>query len=137
MPTNSPSSTTTSMNVNDSPAVRTAIGREIADTPAALAAVAPARLAPAVGSTGINSGMNTQTQVPASAVVIRDVDSTVITGSHKSASDDVSKNFSTDAFKNQGGPRSQMPGQQNSRNYNENGRAFKSTSNSPDSDAGN
>jgi hypothetical protein len=111
------------------------MGREIPDNPASLAAVAPARLAPAVGSTGINSGMNVQTQVPATTA--KDVDSTVICGSHKSGSDDVSKNFSTDQFKNQGGPRSQMSGQQNSRNYNENGKAFKSTGNATDSDAGN
>jgi hypothetical protein len=123
------------MNVNDTPAVRVAIGREIPDNPAALAAVAPAKLAPAAGSTGINSGMNVQTQVPATTA--KDVDSTVICGSHKSASDDVSKNFSTDAFKNQGGPRVQQPGQRNSKFYDENGKAFKSTSNSPDSDAGN
>jgi hypothetical protein len=42
-----------------------------------------------------------------------------------------------DEFKNSPSPREQMCGQQNSRNYRENGTAFKSTSNSPDSDAGN
>jgi hypothetical protein len=119
------SCTTTSVNVADTPASRTPIGREIPDTPASLAAVAPAKLAPAAGSTGINSGMNVQTQVPATSA--KDVDSTVICGSHKSSSDDVSSKFSTDQFKNQGGPRSQMPGQQNSRSYDESGKAFKST----------
>lgn len=44
---------------------------------------------------------------------------------------------SMDQTANAGGPRQQMRGQQNSRNYQENGRAFESTSNSPDSDSGN
>jgi hypothetical protein len=42
-----------------------------------------------------------------------------------------------DAFTNPGGPREQMSGQRDSKNYNEDGTAFKSTSNSPDSEAGN
>lgn len=41
------------------------------------------------------------------------------------------------AIKNASGPRTQMRGQRDSRNYIENGKSFKSTSNSPDSDAGN
>ena len=44
---------------------------------------------------------------------------------------------SMDQIASTGGPRQQMRGQQNSRNYNENGKAFKSTSNSPDSNSGN
>lgn len=50
--------------------------------------------------------------------------------------DDICKS-SMGAIKNASGPRTQMRGQRDSRNYNENGKSFKSTSNSPDSDAGN
>jgi hypothetical protein len=42
-----------------------------------------------------------------------------------------------DSIANTGGPRAQMRGQRDSKNYNENGKAFDRTSNSPDSDAGN
>jgi hypothetical protein len=38
---------------------------------------------------------------------------------------------------NNGGPREQMQGQRNSRNYSENGKAFRSTDNAADSDGGN
>lgn len=51
----------------------------------------------------VTSGMNVQTQVPAPQA--KDVDSRVIEGSHTSGSDNVSAKFSTDAFKNQNGPR--------------------------------
>jgi hypothetical protein len=44
---------------------------------------------------------------------------------------------SMDQIADNGGPRSQMKGQRNSKNYSENGKAFRSTSNSPDSDSGN
>jgi hypothetical protein len=42
-----------------------------------------------------------------------------------------------DQIANTGGPREQMSGQRNSRYYDESGKPFKSTSNSPDSDGGN
>lgn len=131
---NSTSSTTSSMNIADTPASRTPIGREIPDSPAALAAQAPAKLAPASGTQAVLPGSQNSQMT---AVTVKRVDCTVLQGSGSTSSDDVSKNFSTDQFKNASGPRTQMQGQQDSRNYNENGKAFKSTSNSPDSDAGN
>jgi hypothetical protein len=55
---------------------------------------------------------------------------------HRGGSPDTVK-ASIDQIANNGGPRSQMKGQRNSKNYNENGKAFRSTNNSPDSDSGN
>jgi hypothetical protein len=129
MSSNSPSSTTTSINVADTPAFRTAIGRDIADNPASLAAASPARLAPAVSADSINFGLNVGSQVVVGP--IKPMDCKTITGSNPGdhripAKDGVTA--AIDAIKNQGGPRSQMPGQQNSRSYDESGRAFKSTS---------
>jgi hypothetical protein len=131
---NSTSSTTSSMNVSDSPAARAAIGREIPDNPASLAAASPARLTPDAGNA---SGMNGSQNSAVPTVTIRRVDCTVIQGSGSTSSDDVSKSVSTDQFKNASGPRQQMQGQQDSRNYVENGKAFKSTPTGLDSDAGN
>ena len=128
------SSTTTSMNIADTPASRTPVGREIPDSPATLAAQAPARLTPAAVDAGGMGGCQ-NSQVP--TLTVKRVDATVIQGSGSTSSDDVSGKFSTDQFKSQGGPRQQVAGSRDSRNYDENGKAFKSTSNSPDSDAGN
>ena len=55
----------------------------------------------------INGGLTTGYQVR--PIVVKDVDSTVITGSHKSSSDDVSRSVNMDAFKNQSGPRGRVP----------------------------
>jgi hypothetical protein len=127
------SSTTSSMNVADTPAARAQIGREIPDSPASLAAVAPAKLTTDPASSPYTVG----SQITVGP--IRPVDRKTITGSYPGdsrSSGDTAK-ASMDAIANNGGPREQMKGQQDSRNYNENGKAFKSTSNSPDSEAGN
>jgi hypothetical protein len=127
------SSTTSSMNVADTPATRAQIGREIPDSPASLAAVAPAKLTtdPATSPYTVGS------QVTVGP--IKPVDRKTITGSYPGdsrSSGDTAK-ATMDAIANPPAPRSQMRGQQDSRNYNENGKAFQSTSNSPDSDQGN
>jgi hypothetical protein len=54
---------------------------------------------------GINSGIAVTQNSEVRPITVKDVDSTVITGSHKSGNDNVSAKFSTDAFKNQAGPR--------------------------------
>lgn len=102
---NSPSSTSTSMNVADTPASRTAIGREIPDSPAALAAASPARLTAEPSKDSINSGLTCGSQIP--MITVKETDSTVITGSHKGAPSE-RRTVSTDEFKTQGGPRSQV-----------------------------
>ena len=100
------STPTSSNNLNATPQARPAIGRE--ETLDRTHPSAPAERAgntlprEASGDTTM-SGMVVGSQLP--AIVAKDVDSTVLQGSHKSGSDDVSKNFSTDAFKNQAGPR--------------------------------
>jgi hypothetical protein len=53
----------------------------------------------------VTSGMSVQPNSEVRPISVKDVDATVITGSHKSGSDDVSAKFSTDTFKNQAGPR--------------------------------
>lgn len=127
------SSTTTSLNVVDTPAARAAIGRPIMDSPAALSAASPARLTPDSGTSPYTVG----SQVAVGP--IKPVDRKTITGSYpgdsRSSGDSVAGPM--DAIKNPPAPREQMRGQQDSRNYNESGKAFQSTSNSPDSDAGN
>ncbi len=101
---NSPSSTTTSMNVADTPAVRTAIGREIPDTPQSLAAASPAKLTAEPSKDSINSGMTCGSQLPAPAA--KPVDANHLEGSNKG--DHRAPNTGTgvtDQFKNQAGPR--------------------------------
>ena len=89
-------------------------------------------------SVNTTSGMSVGSQVVVGAM--KPVDSKTLVGSYAGdhripAKDGVTATL--DALKNAGGPRSQMAGQQNSRNYNESGKAFESTSNASDSDAGN
>ena len=55
--------------------------------------------------TDINSGITASQNSEMRPVMVKDVDSTVIEGSHSSSSDDVSKDFSMESFKNQAGPR--------------------------------
>jgi hypothetical protein len=55
-----------------------------------------------VAPTGVKPEPTGAQDIP---IVVKDVNSTVIEGSHKSGSDDVSSKFSTDSFKNQAGPR--------------------------------
>jgi hypothetical protein len=126
------SCTTTGLAVNDSEANRTPIGRPLADNPATLAAASPARLTP---DAGLPYTVGSQVSVGP----IKPVDRKTITGSYPgdSRSSGDSAKAAMDHIANVGGPRTQMAGQQNSRNYNENGKAFKSTSNPPDSEAGN
>jgi hypothetical protein len=132
MPTNSPSSTTTFGKTTNPQ-----IGRPIPDNPASLAAVAPAKLPGSPSTDSINSGMSVGSQVVVGPVKRVGIYTTTPDDAPMDQAPDVSAAFSTDAFKNQGGPRVQQPGQQNSKFYLENGKAFKSTGNAPDSDAGN
>jgi hypothetical protein len=127
------SATTSSMNISDTPAARAAIGREIPDSPASLSAASLARLT----TDPATSPYTTTSQVVVGP--IRPVDRKTVTGSYPGdsrSSGDTAK-AAMDQIANVGGPRTQMKGQQDSRNYNENGKTFKSTSNSPDSDSGN
>lgn len=124
------SSTTSSMNVADSPAARAAIGREkvgILSSPARLTPAAP-------DASGMGGAQNSQ--VPTS--VIKRVDCTVLAGSGTTSSDscgDVVK-AAMDKIANAGGPRTQMQGQQDQRGYQESGKAFRSTPTGLDSDSG-
>ncbi|MGA9932227.1 MAG: hypothetical protein WBQ13_14875 [Terriglobales bacterium] len=120
-------------------------GRAIPDSPASLATAAPARL-PGSGdplSDSVNSGMSVGSQLPApiaKSVDARDVSADFNFGRASHPGDSRAPNTGagvTDQFKTQGGPRTQQPGQQNSKFYREDGKGFQSTSNSPDSDAGN
>jgi hypothetical protein len=76
------------------------------------------------------------------AFVVNNKNYTVLEGSYKGtkpagAKDGVTASLET-ASGSKKGPRDQMAGQQNSRNYNEDGKAFRSTPcNLSDSDAGN
>jgi len=95
------------------------------------------RLAGSTSTDSINSGLNTQTQVP--APLAKPIDRQTITGStpgNFNKSGDTAK-AAMDQIANPPAPREQMRGQQNSRNYNEQGKGFQSTSDSSDSDAGN
>jgi hypothetical protein len=154
MAANSRSScTTTNLAVGDNEARRTPIGRPISDTPADLAAHAPAKLAPttaapavapATPASGVNNrdrGMVAQmnTNPHSLPINIKPVDRKTLAGStpgdHRAPNTGAGV---TDKFKVQGGPRTQMPGQRNSRNYNEDGKGFQSTPvNLSDSEAGN
>jgi hypothetical protein len=108
---------------------RVQIGREIPDNPASLAAAAPAKLTKDGGSFTATS------QVTVGP--IKPVDSKTLGGSYPGDHRVPAAPVNMDAFTNPGGPREQMSGQRDSKNYNEDGTAFKSTSNSPDSEAGN
>lgn len=81
------------------------------------------------------SGMGCLSQVFVG--VTKSVDAKTIEGSTPGDHRVPAAPVSMDEFKNSPSPREQMRGQQDSRNYRENGAAFKSTSNSQDSDAGN
>ncbi|MGC2474460.1 MAG: hypothetical protein WA485_08995 [Candidatus Sulfotelmatobacter sp.] len=70
-------------------------------------------------------------------IVVKQVDHNALQGSNQGDHRVPAAPVSMDEFKAPPSPRQQMRGQQDSRNYRENGAAFKSTSNSPDSDAGN
>jgi hypothetical protein len=131
--TRNTSATTTGLTVGDNEASRTPIGRPLADNPATLAAASPAKLTPDAGT----SPYTATSQV--GPITVKPVDRRTLQGSYPGdsrVSGDTAKN-AVDQIANTGGPRTQMRGQQDSRNYNESGAAFKSTSNSPDSDAGN
>ena len=86
----------------------------------------------------INSGMSVGASVL--PIKVKPVDFKSLAGSfagdHRAGSPDTVKS-SMDQIAAPPSPREQMRGQQNSKNYSENGKAFKSTSNGADSDAGN
>lgn len=123
---NSTSTVTSSMNVSDTPASRTQIGREIPDNPASLAAASPARLAGVPSADSINSGMACGSQLPAPTA--KPVDSKTIVGSypgdHRAQSGDTAK-ASLDACADNGGPRNSVGQFKNSRN--DKGAGFQST----------
>ena len=131
--TNMSTPTSSTLNGDSKGQPRTPIGRPLADNPATLAAASPAKLTPDAGTSPYTVG----SQVNVGP--IKPVDRKTIQGSYPgdSRSSGDSAKAAMDAIANNGGPRTQMHGQQDSRNYNENGKAFQSTSNSPDSDAGN
>jgi hypothetical protein len=118
------------MNVSDTPASRTPIGRPIADTPASLAAAAPGRLTREASSDSINSGLSVGSQMP--VISTKPVDSKTLAGSyagdHRAPSSDTAK-ASLDASADNGGPRNAVGQFKNSRN--DSGGAFQST-NTPD-----
>jgi len=133
----SPSPTTTSMNVADSPAVREPIQSNAMPDPAASEGQKP--LAPVPGTVGINSGLScTDWQVR--PITVQPVDRKTITGSTPGdfrKSGDSAKS-AMDQIANPPGPREQMRGQQDGKHYHEDGKAFRSfPGNLVDSDAGN
>lgn len=112
---NSPSSTTSSMNIADRPASRIAIGREIPDNPASLAAASPAKLPGDPASDSINSGFTVSSQVPAPAA--KYVDANHLEGSNKGDHRaPANKADLTAPFKNSPGPRDAARQFQNSGN---------------------
>jgi hypothetical protein len=138
MSSNSPSPTTTSMNIADTPAARVQIGREIPNDLQSLASAAPGRLQSEPSSDSINSGMSVGSQLP--TITTTPVDRKTIVGSTPGDHRIPAKDGVTDALLQASGsgkgPRGQMAGQRNSKFYNENGSAFTPTTNADDSNAG-
>jgi hypothetical protein len=130
LPTRNPSCTTTGLDANDTRVNR--IETQVTDE-----ANAAADGTKATRSNPDLSSMGEASQP--TPIVVKPVDRKTITGSYPgdSRSSGDSAKAAMDSIANPPAPREQMRGQQNSRNYNENGKGFKSTSNSPDSDAGN
>jgi hypothetical protein len=132
--------TSSTLNGDGKGQTRPVIGREIPDNPASLAAEAPARLTPAPSSDSINSGMTvTTTQAEIGSPVAKQTSHKALEGSF-AGQDFRAPNKGagvTDQFKNQSGPREQMPGQKNSKYSSEDkGAGFQSTAPGLDSDAG-
>lgn len=138
------STVTSSMNVADTPATRTPIGRAIPDNPQTLASFAPAKLVDAERGDSVNTGLSLGSQM--SAAVARRVDQRDVrndfgwgpsSGDSRNQPGDTAKASLWEASGSDKGPRGQMSGQRNQRSYNEDGKSFRSTSNAVDSDQGN
>jgi hypothetical protein len=124
MSTQYSSTTTTGLNVkDDSDKVLRETLRPVADNPESLGTRAKNQNG-AAGS-GVTSGMSAQQNSEVRAIRVQEVDSTVICGSHKGAPSE-KRNVSTDEFKNQGGPRTQM-GQQKSSKFESDTEPFSSS----------
>lgn len=125
------STVTSSMNIADTPASRMPIGREIADNPASLAAASPAKLASSPSADSINSGMASSQNSEVRPVTVVPVDRKTICGSTPGDHRKPVRDGVTDALRQASGsdkgPRSQMAGQKNSRNFSEDGKGFQST----------
>lgn len=128
MNTRNTSCTTTGMAVGDLNANRIATQRTNE------AAVAAEGRIPVAGSPDLSPMGEASQPAP---IVVKQVDHVALEGSNKGDHRMPAAPVSMDAFKNPPSPREQMRGQQNSRSYSENGKAFQSTSNANDSDAGN
>ena len=136
------SCTTTNLTVGDNEQKRTPVGRLSTDDPRTLSAEYGRKEAPATAngptvSPAVASGTHTSDRANVSGmdcnphslpIVVKPAGFRTITGStpgdHRAPNSGAGI---TDKFKNQGGPRTQMPGQRNSRNYNEDGKSFQST----------
>jgi hypothetical protein len=130
LPTRNTSCTTTGLGVSDTRVNR--IATQVTDE----ANAASEGTKPTASSADLSPMGEASQPTP---IVVKPVDRKTITGSTPgdSRSSGDSAKAAIDQIKNPPSPREQMRGQKNSRNYNENGKGFKSTSNSPDSDAGN
>ena len=125
---------TSSMNIADTPASRTPIGREIPDSPQSLAAASPARLPAVPASDSINSGFAVASPIP--AVTIKPVDRKTLQGSYPGDSRAPNSGAGvTDQFKNSPGPREAV--RQFVGSKFEKQSPFVSSGNNSDSDAGN
>jgi hypothetical protein len=126
--------TSSTLNGDSKGQPRTPIGRPLADNPATLAAASPAKLTADTGSPAVICGtQNTQVR----PVVVKQVDHMALEGSNKGDHRTPAVPVNMDAFTNPPSPRQQMRGQRDQRGYNETGKAFQSTNNASDSDAGN
>jgi hypothetical protein len=125
------SATTTGLQVHDTERNRVAL-QNSADANAPSEGTKP--VAPNADAAGNCYTVGSQVTVG----TIKPVDRKTITGStpgdFRKGGDSVKD--AMDGIANPPSPRQQMRGQQDGRNYNESGKAFQSTSNSPDSDAG-
>ncbi len=105
------------------------IGREIADNPASLAAASPAKLASSPSADSINSGMASSQNSEVRPVTVVPVDRKTICGSTAGDHRKPVRDGVTDALRQASGsdkgPRSQMAGQKNSRNFSEDGKGFR------------
>jgi hypothetical protein len=107
------STPTSSNGLNATPQPRPRLGRDEMNhsDPSAPAVQGGSTLPREASSDSVSSGFAVGSQLP--TIVAKDVDSTVITGSHKSSSDDVSKNFNMDSFQHQAGPRGETTNDEN------------------------
>jgi hypothetical protein len=137
---NTKTCTTTGLQVGDTEATRIPLGRdEMNRTNPSQPAIAAGKTQTREASATITSLMGVTSQVPAPKAVpvdFRTVEG-CYAGDHRVRLADIVKSSLDSATGINKGVRDQMAGQQNSRSYREDGKAFESTSNSPDSDQGN